>query len=57
MSEIRRVGEHCPVSTLRSEFYIRRLDEFLRIRTGKEEESRSDNQEQGDVDGTGKVEN
>jgi len=57
MSEIRRVGEHCPVSTLRSEFYIRRLDKFLRIRTGKEEESRSDNQEQRDVDGTGKVEN
>jgi hypothetical protein len=27
------------------------------LRTGKEEESRSDNQEQDDIDGTGKVEN
>jgi hypothetical protein len=39
---------------LRSKFYFR-LGEFLR--TGKEEESRSDNQEQEDIDGTGEVEN
>jgi hypothetical protein len=39
---------------LRIKFYFR-LSEFLR--TGKEEESRSDNQEQEDIDGTGEVEN
>jgi hypothetical protein len=38
---------------LRSKFYFR-LGESLR--TGKEEKLRSDNQEQEDVDGTGKVE-
>jgi hypothetical protein len=39
---------------LRSKFYFQ-IGEFLR--TGKEEESRSDNQEQEDIDGTGEVEN
>jgi hypothetical protein len=37
----------------RSRFYFR-LGESLR--TGKEEEPRSDDQEQEDIDGTGKVE-
>jgi hypothetical protein len=53
VSEFRRVGENCRASTLRSKFYFR-LGELLR--TGKEEEPRSENQEQEDIDGTGEVE-
>ena len=53
MLEFRRVGGSCRAS-LRSKFYFR-LGEFLG--TGKEEESRSDDQEQDDIDGTGKIEN
>jgi hypothetical protein len=39
---------------LRNKFYFRAVES---LRTGKEEESRSDNQEQEDIDGTGEVEN
>jgi hypothetical protein len=52
--ELRGIGEKCRARTLKSKFYFR-LGEFLR--TGKEEESRSDNQEQEDIDGTGEVKN
>jgi len=51
--EFLRVGKICQASTL-SKLYFR-LGVFLR--TGKEEEFRSGNQEQEDIDGTGKVEN
>jgi hypothetical protein len=52
--ESRRVGENCRASTLRSKFYFR-LGDWEFLRTGKEEDSRSDNQEQEDIDGTGEV--
>jgi hypothetical protein len=39
---------------LRSKFYFR-LGDWEFLRTGKEEDSRSDNQEQEDIDGTGEV--
>jgi hypothetical protein len=52
--EIRRVGENCRASIfLRSRLYFL-LVELLGTR--EEEESRSDNQEQEDIDGAGEVE-
>ena len=51
--EFRFAGKTCQASTLRSNIYFR-LGELLR--TGKEKEFRSDNQEQEDINGTGEVE-
>jgi len=53
--ESRRVGDNCRASTFRSKFHFL-LDDWEFLRTGKEEDSRSDSQEQEDVDGTGEVE-
>ncbi len=53
VSEFRYIRENCRASTLTSKFYFW-LGEFLR--TGKEEESWSDNQEEEHVDGPGEVE-
>ena len=53
--ELRRVRDNCRASTLRSRSQLYFLPiEFLGTR--EEEESRSDNQEQEDIDGTGEVE-
>ena len=56
--DIRRAREKCRASIslrrLRNQFYYVWLVESLRAR--EEEESRSDNQEQDDIDGTGEVE-
>jgi hypothetical protein len=55
--DIRRVGENC-----RASIFLRRLNQFYYFLLVKsfgsreEEESRSDNQEQEDIDGTGEVE-
>ena len=53
--ELRSVGDNCRASTLmgRGQLHILPV-EFLGTR--EEEESRSDNQEQEDIDGTGEVE-
>jgi hypothetical protein len=53
--ELRRVGGNHRASTLSSQLYfLLRVVEFLGTR--EEKESRSDNQEQEDIDGTGEVE-
>ena len=55
--EIRDVGENCRASTLSSRFlfyFELGLGKFLG--TGEEEEFRSDNREEDNIDGTGKVE-
>jgi hypothetical protein len=51
--EIFGVGGNCWASTLRGQLHFR-LGDFHG--TGEEEESRSDNEEQDDIDGTGEVE-
>ena len=61
MSVIRRVGESCSASSSASSFLRSQLY-FLLVRvelldTREEEESRSGDQEQEGIDGTGEVEN